>query len=126
MTVGRFLRGRIAMVKVFGLHEIELRPDADPDEYARFLVDEVAPMPDFEGWNLHLLRGDRGAREGKFAVLFEIESEEARDRYFPTEKHDSDEFLRFLERHPDVASVIEKRSRYEAGERATDYRVVGP
>ncbi len=113
------------MAKVFGLHEIELRPEADSDEYARFLVEEVAPMPAFVGWKLHVLRGDRGAREGKFAVLFEIESDEARDRYFPTEEHDSEEFLRFLEQHPDLAAVIEKRRRYEAGERGTDYRVLG-
>jgi len=113
------------MTKIFGLHEIELHPDVDPAEYARYLVEEFATMPTMEGWNVHVLRGDRGVREGMFAVLFEIESEEARDRYFPTEEHDSEEFKRYLAQNPDMAAVVEKgKSRYEAEERTTDYRVL--
>ncbi len=81
-------------------------------------------MPTMEGWNVHVLRGDRGVREGKFAVLFEIESEGARNRYFPTEEHDSEEFKRFLGQHPEMAAVLEKGSSYEAGEQTTDYRVL--
>ncbi len=113
------------MAKIFGLHEIELRPDVDPEEYARYLVEEFATMPTMEGWNVHVMRGDRGVREGQFAVLFEIESEEARDRYFPTEEHNSEEFKRFLARHPEMAAVVEKGKRqYEAEERTSDYRVL--
>ena len=113
------------MAKIFGLHEIELRPDADPEEYARYLVEEFSTMPTMEGWTIRILRGDRGVREGKFAVLFEIESEAARNRYFPTEEHDSEEFKRYLAQHPDMAAVVAKgKSRYEAEERTTDYRVI--
>lgn len=112
------------MTKIFGLHEIELRQDVDPDEYARFLAEEFATMPTMEGWKVHILRGDRGVRQGKFALLFEIESEDARNRYFPTEEHDSEEFKRYLAEHPDMAAVVQRKTRYEAEERMTDYRVL--
>ena len=112
------------MAKIFGLHEIELRPGVDPEQYARYLVEEFATMPTMDGWYVHVLRGDRGVRDGKFAVLFEIESEGARNRYFPTEEHDSEEFKRFLAEHPDMAAVVAKGSSYEAEERTTDYRVL--
>ena len=48
------------------------------------------------GWKLHLLKGERGAPVGKFLVLLEIESVEARDRYFPNPGEESEEVTRFL------------------------------
>ena len=71
------------MPKLFGLHEIELQPGVEPDEYERFFAEEVAPTVELQGWKTHLLRGDRGERAGKYLVLLEIESLEARDRYCP-------------------------------------------
>jgi hypothetical protein len=71
------------MPKLFGLHEIELQPGVEPDEYERFFAEEVAPKFELPGWNTHLLKGDRGERAGKYLVLLEIDSLEARDRYFP-------------------------------------------
>ena len=72
------------MPTVYGLHEIELQPGVEPDEYERFFAEELAPSPELPGWKVHLLKGDRGARAGKSLVLLEIESPEARDRYFPS------------------------------------------
>ena len=47
------------MPKVFALHEMELSPGVAPEEYERFLAEEIAPMPELPGWKTHLLRGDR-------------------------------------------------------------------
>ena len=32
-----------AMPKLFGLHEIELQPGLEPDDYERFFAEEIAP-----------------------------------------------------------------------------------
>ncbi len=74
------------MARLVGIHEIELVEGADPVEFERVFA-ESAAQPELPGWKTRLLRGDRGERAGKYAVLFEIESPEARDRYFPAEDH---------------------------------------
>ena len=38
------------MPKVFGMHEIELRPGVTPEEYEQFYAQELASLPEFEGW----------------------------------------------------------------------------
>jgi hypothetical protein len=114
----------VTVSKIFGLHEVELRAGADPGEYERFLAEEMAPLPMLPGWRAHLLRGERGEREGRFAVLYEVESIEGRDRYFPAAEQPSEEFRRYLEQHPDVARVMAKSEEFESGERVTDYRVI--
>ena len=71
------------MAKVFGIHELELRPGVTPEQFDQFVRDEVARAPAQPVWTIHVLKGDRGTRDGKFAVLIEIESVETRDRLFP-------------------------------------------
>ena len=93
------------MPKVFALHEMELQPGVQPEEYERFFAEEIAPMPELPGWKTRLLKGERGARTGKYLVLFEIESLEARDRYFPSPGEESKEFTRFFEQHPEAAAL---------------------
>ena len=70
------------MTKVYGLHEIELHPGTDPAAFEQ-LVAEAADLEGFAGWTPYLLKGERGARKGKYMLLFEIESLAARDRYAP-------------------------------------------
>ena len=53
------------MPKVFGVHEIELQPGVDPEEYERFIAEVVAPMPEFPGWKTHLLKGRSGSTHRK-------------------------------------------------------------
>jgi hypothetical protein len=96
------------MPKVFGLHEMELQPGVKPEEYERFFAEEITPTLTLPGWKIHLLKGDRGVRTGKYLVLFEIESLEARDRYFPRPGDDSEEFTQFLQQHPEAAAAMEK------------------
>ena len=96
------------MPKVFGLHEIELQPGVKPDEFERVFAKEIAPSLALPGWKIQLLKGDRGAQAGKYRVLLEIESLEARDRFFPRAGEASDEFTRFFEQHPEAAAAWEK------------------
>jgi hypothetical protein len=113
------------MPKIFGLHEIELPTDMTPDEFEQGFVKEFISSPDLEGWKTYLLKGDRGERAGKFLVLYEIESVEARDRYFPRPGEETDEARRFWEQHPDAAAALEKYGAYLHTDNVTDYLVVG-
>jgi hypothetical protein len=90
------------------LHEIELQPGVEPEEYERVFAEEIASSFTLPGWKIHLLKGERGTRDGKYLVLLEIESLEARDRYFPRPGEESEEFTRFLEQHPEAAAAFEK------------------
>ena len=115
------------MPKVFGMHEIELQPGVEPEDYERFFAEELAPTLKLPGWKTHLLRGDRGARGGKYLVLHEIESLDARDRYFPRPGDASEEFTRFLEQSPAAAVALEKWLKYgldSENDITTDYVVV--
>ena len=70
------------MPTVYGLHEIELQPGWSPTVRAvlrrRGRTDGRARLENPSS------KGDRGERAGKYLVLLEIESLEARDRYFPS------------------------------------------
>ena len=108
------------MPKVYGIREIELRPDADPDEYERFCRDELLPRMSLDGWTIRLLRGDRGLRDGKFAWLFEIESKDLRDRYFPAHDQLSEEMAQWFEQHPEAWTAFQPGT-FVAAEQDTDY-----
>jgi hypothetical protein len=107
------------MPKVFGIREIELLPDADANDYERFCR-EVIPHMVLDGWKVYLLRGDRGSRDGKFTWLFEIESADARDRYFPEKDQLSDEMTKWFGEHPEAWSALAPGTFVEA-EEDTDY-----
>ena len=49
------------MAKLFGMHTIELHPGVKPEDFERFVVEEVNPGPHLPGVVSHLLKGDRGA-----------------------------------------------------------------
>jgi peptide chain release factor 3 len=112
------------MATVYGLHEIELRPEVDPEEYEQWFADEVVDQQLLPGWKAALLRADRGPRAGKYLMVFEVESEEARDQYFPAEGQQSEEFVRYLAEHPEIAALWERAQSYEAEDVTTDYVVV--
>jgi hypothetical protein len=111
------------MAKVFGIREIELPPEAEPDEYER-VAEEIASLAELPGWKSHLLKADRGARAGKYLIMFEIESVEARDRFFPRPDEGSEEWDRYLEQHPEVPAAFE-RAGYSETNVWTDYVTLG-
>jgi len=115
------------MPKVFGLHEVdELPPGMTPEEYEQGFAKEIPSLPEYEGWKTYLLKADRGDRAGKFLILFEIESVEARDRYYPRPGEQSEEVRRFDEQHQEAAAVWDKYTGFMSKTHgATDYLVLG-
>ena len=116
------------MPRVFGLHEVVVPPGMTAEEYEQLFGEELASLPDLQGWKTYLLKGDRGDGAGKLLLMFEIESAEARDRYFPTPGPggESEEFRQFHEQHPEVTAASERYTGF-LGEphNWTDYIVVG-
>jgi hypothetical protein len=84
----------------------------------------VYPLPNPEGWKSYLLKGDRGDREGKYLWVIEVESVEARDRFFPAPGEISKEAQQFFEAQ---AAVFEKWTTFatDLDTIYTDYVVVG-
>ncbi len=112
------------MSKVFGMHMIALHPGVKAEDFEKFILDEVYPVPNLEGWKFYLLKGDRGDREGKYLGMWEFESVEARDRSFPSTGEMSKEAQQFIEAQ---AAVNEKWATFTTplDDIYTDYVVVG-
>ena len=72
------------MSKVLGMHAVELKPGVDEREFEDFICNQVIPIyHKVPGQIVHLLKGDRGDRAGKYLVLIELESVERRDHIYP-------------------------------------------
>lgn len=72
------------MSKVLGMHQVELKPGVDEREFEDFVCNQVFPVYRMvPGQTVHLLKGDRGERAGKYMVLIELESVERRDQIYP-------------------------------------------
>ncbi len=71
------------MAKVFGVTPMELRPGVSGEDFAKFWIEEYAPLGLRLGWTSHVLKADRGERAGKYAVIWEQPSVEERDRVLP-------------------------------------------
>ncbi len=76
------------MPKVYGLHLFMLRPDVTQEAFEQFVTEELYQLPMPPGWTFHLLKGDKGDRAGKYLLMIEIESVEARDRLTAGAVHD--------------------------------------
>ena len=112
------------MARLLGIHEIQLVEGADAVEFER-LFTEGAAQPGLPGFKTRLLKGERGERAGEYAILFEIESTEARDRYFPAQDQLSEEGERYLAERPAEADFRQRlEAFYSDNEIVTDYLVV--
>lgn len=98
------------MAKMYGVHEIELHPGVSEESFVKFFNQEYAKsFVNSFGWKLMLLKGDRGQHAGKYAVLFEIESREARDRFSPAPHEGSEESKRWEAEHKEQEDYLLKK-----------------
>ena len=113
------------MARVLGIHEVELDPGTDPDEFERLAADAVASAAP-EGWRALVLKGERGRRPGKYLLAFEIDSLEARNRMYPEFGLASQESEQFDQQHPEAAALWERMFSMIANMNvaATDYVVI--
>jgi hypothetical protein len=117
------------MAKVFSIHEIELKPGVTEEEFEQFLrteyMTDATPPP--AGWSIIYLKGNRGKREGKYAIAYEVVSVEERDRYFPQSGEPSAEFEQWSQqRTTDQQAIDAKLDTLSTGhgEMFTDYTMI--
>jgi hypothetical protein len=73
------------MSTVFSIHNLEPRPGVSFADYEKVLLESLQFSQPLAGWKMHLVKGDRGDRKGRYAVIYEFDSVEVRNRYFPAE-----------------------------------------
>jgi hypothetical protein len=79
------------MARVLSIHLIDLRPGVTEAELEKAMEQATYSVP---GQTVYLLKGNRGARTGRYAIMAEFESMELRDRYFPASGEPSEEWQR--------------------------------
>ena len=65
------------------MHTFALKPGENPEDFEKCVLETVYALTEPEGVKHYLLKGDRGDREGKYLWVFEVDSIEPRDRYYP-------------------------------------------
>jgi hypothetical protein len=107
----REVKEAAVMSKVFGMHMIAIKPGVKAEDFEKFMQEEALPSFLLEGVKGYLLKGDRGDREGKYLVMYEFESVEARDRYFPSPGETSKEAQQSFEASG-VFALMEKWGKF--------------
>src|SRR5258706_3571354 len=103
------------MAKIFGMHMIGLRTGVKDEDFEKFFREKVVPLTFPPGWKTYLLKGERGDRKGKYLVMVEIESVEARNRFSPTPDQFTEESKRFFEAHPEIQKVFDEWEKLASG-----------
>jgi hypothetical protein len=107
------------MTKIFEVIPIELRPGANEGDFERFWIEEFASLGRRLDWVGHLARSDRGERDGRYAVIWEIPSVELRDRYYSARDEPTQEMLNLLE--SDFKGLVDKLFTFVEEWPFTDY-----
>lgn len=113
---------------IFGFHHLRLKPDVNTDDFEEFIREIWAPtrsdaLPDSK---LIFLKSVDGAREGEYAYVWLIDSEETRDFYFPESEVPSKMYTEF-EKGWNWINDDENLGRFLAGaedDEFTDYLVI--
>lgn len=79
------------MAKILSVHNLEPAAGADLSAYEAFLTEVAGYLRELEteGWRSYLVKGDRGERKARYAMVHEFDSAETRARYFPIEGGDA-------------------------------------
>lgn len=73
------------MSRIYAIHEYELKRGVMSNEFESAIVNKLANLHMTGLVSKHLLRGYKGERKGKYAVLWIFESQEALEKLFGTE-----------------------------------------
>ena len=108
--------------KVLGMHLLELKSDVNEKEFETFIMHKLIPLyQTVEGQDMYLMKGDRGARAGKYSLFIIFDNVEARDRIYPPAGGISEDFGKALE---GTDKIWEQLNAYVEGEpfgNGTDY-----
>ena len=114
------------MAKVYSIHYFELKPDVSAEVLEQFLA--ANPFPTLPGWTSYYLKGERGERVGKYALVHEFENVEVRDHYFPKEDGEPHPDFQAVLNGPKMQFIRANWTKYATSPMYavyTDYRVIG-
>ena len=70
--------------EVCSIHELEVKENIDLKAFETFVMDEIAPIyNNMKGQKFTLVKGDRGVRTNKYAIVLTFDSLEDRNRIYP-------------------------------------------
>ncbi len=112
VTLGQTLQKGV----IIGVHHltITLDPDVTMNQYLDFINNKYLPEFEkhFDGWKVLLMKGDRGENENSYALMYYIESVEARDKYFDSEGQMNDVGNSALEKMIPTMEELDKLGTY--------------
>ena len=85
---------KIEKGNMLGAHVLkpQLNPDVTMNQFLEFMVTRYNPVVEKNlGWKSYFLRADRGKFQGKYMMLYWIESVEARDKFYDSEGRRTEE-----------------------------------
>lgn len=69
---------------VVAIHDVELLPGKDANEFEMFVLNKIAPIYNkMKGQQFTLVKGDRGIRTNQYAFIISFKSIEDRNRIYP-------------------------------------------
>ena len=68
------------MARIVGIHQVELKPGVTAEAFEE-AARTMAATPTYPGFRGSLVKSDRGTGVGRYGLLIEIESVEARNRF---------------------------------------------
>jgi hypothetical protein len=102
------------VAKTLGIVEITLNDGVSPEEYERFVVEELKAAPQIPETSVRFFKPDRGAPTGTYIGIVEVPDVEIRNRLWPQHGEVSPELNRWFEEHGSawmrLFSMIQVRS----------------
>ena len=112
------------MPTVIGVHELELKPGVSAEEFEQFAREFVPAYSELPGTTVTFYSGERGARAGRYLLVFTFESAAARDRMFPTSGQPSEEMQHWSTKYAAMSQRWEELVTGLGGPTFTDYAEV--
>ena len=107
------------MANVFSIHTMELHEGVSEEDFEKLFLEKLILVWSKTGMKGHILKGDRGQRNGKYAVVLEMPIE-VRNRIFPVEgEGSSKEYEQLL--GPEWDAVLQKMDTFTVDWNFTDY-----
>jgi hypothetical protein len=117
---------KILNLEVYSVHDLKIKPGVNEKDFETFVMNEIAPLYNkMKGQDLFLAKGDRGIRNGQYAIFITFRSIEDRNRIYPPVGGFAEEFNKVFEGKDSMWGKFYSMAEGLDGTNHTDYvRVV--
>lgn len=92
------------MTKIMNIHPLELKPGVNPEEFERFVLEEMSQYVTGEGNSMRVLKGVKGNKKDQYVLVFDQD----REYYFASEEEQAERHKQNDENHPDNRKIEAK------------------